>query len=111
MPHRAVMVYNGTGKGGVVILETRFPYGVYYAQASAATASSGGTAPWTTTATTTEFPLRRNRYLFTRGEAGYLGLRRISTSVGYLPAREARIRDLASNSVSVPKRAFPFHQK
>ncbi|MDD1662761.1 MAG: DUF2341 domain-containing protein, partial [Methanomicrobiales archaeon] len=29
MPQSAVMIYNGTGKGGVVILQSRFPWGVY----------------------------------------------------------------------------------
>ncbi|MDD1671126.1 MAG: hypothetical protein LUQ67_07470, partial [Methanomicrobiales archaeon] len=29
MPHNAIMIYNGTGKGEVIILETKFPWGVY----------------------------------------------------------------------------------
>jgi hypothetical protein len=45
MPHRAVMVYNGSGRAGVVILETKFPWGVYLppiSGSSGGTGSSGG---------------------------------------------------------------------
>ena len=41
MPHKAVMLYNGTGRAGVVILETKFPWGVYIPPTQA---GSGGVA-------------------------------------------------------------------
>jgi len=43
MPQSAVMIYNGTGKGGVVILQTKFPWGVYVPPIPG---GSGGSGDW-----------------------------------------------------------------
>jgi hypothetical protein len=42
MPQKAVMIYNGTGKGGIVILETKFPWGVYVPPIPGGSGGSGG---------------------------------------------------------------------
>ena len=55
MPHSAVMIYNGTGTGGVVLLQTKFPWGVYVPPTSGGSGSSGGGGSPTTT-TPASFP-------------------------------------------------------
>jgi hypothetical protein len=42
MPHRAVIVYNSTGTGGIVIAETRFPWGVYVPPTSGGSGGGAG---------------------------------------------------------------------
>jgi hypothetical protein len=42
MPQSAVLIYNGTGTGGVVILETKFPWGVYVAGDQGGSGGGGG---------------------------------------------------------------------
>ncbi|HUK38579.1 MAG TPA: DUF2341 domain-containing protein, partial [Methanomicrobiales archaeon] len=53
MPQGAVMIYNGTGpmNGGTVILETRFPWGVYVAGDQGGVVSGGGGGGSTTNVT------------------------------------------------------------
>ncbi|MDD1664353.1 MAG: DUF2341 domain-containing protein, partial [Methanomicrobiales archaeon] len=50
MPHNAIMIYNGTGRGEIVILETKFPWGVYVSGSQGGSGGGGGT---TTTLTPT----------------------------------------------------------
>ena len=54
MPHRAVMVYNGSGRAGVVILETKFPWGVYVPPIVSGSGGSGGSGGGGTT--TPDYP-------------------------------------------------------
>ncbi len=42
MPHRAVMVYNGSGRAGIEILSTKFPWGVYVPPTSGGSGGLGG---------------------------------------------------------------------
>ncbi|HXW98348.1 MAG TPA: DUF2341 domain-containing protein, partial [Methanomicrobiales archaeon] len=58
MPQGAVMVYNGTGpiNGGTVILETRFPWGVYVAGDQGGITGGGGTGGGGTTTNVTPLP-------------------------------------------------------
>ncbi len=51
MPHRAVMVYNGSGRAGIEILSTKFPWGVYVPPTSGGSGGLGGGGGGTTTTT------------------------------------------------------------